>query len=154
MVFHSLQVRILQRAMNMLNANGRIVYSTCSLNPVENEAVIAEALTLTQGILALAPPLRDLIIYVALGFELVDVSSKLPELRRRSGLMDWRPTTDRSGATTYESYEEFMASSVDETIKCKMTEGHWPPRDVERLNLSRWWIILSDLRLHSSFLFR
>lgn len=50
-LFHSLQVRILQRAMNMLKADGRIVYSTCSLNPVENEAVIAEALTLTRGIL-------------------------------------------------------------------------------------------------------
>jgi len=33
-----------------------------------------------------------------------------------------------------------MSSSVDEAIKGKMTEGHWPPRDVGRLNLSRWWI--------------
>jgi len=55
LLFHSLQVRILQRAMNMLKADGRIVYSTCSLNPVENEAVIAEALTLTRGFLVLVP---------------------------------------------------------------------------------------------------
>ena len=46
----SLQVRILLRAMNMLKHDGRIVYSTCSLNPVENEAVIAEALRLNTGI--------------------------------------------------------------------------------------------------------
>lgn len=45
----SLQVRILQRAMNLLKHDGRIVYSTCSLNPVENEAVIAEALKLNPG---------------------------------------------------------------------------------------------------------
>jgi hypothetical protein len=45
----SLQVRILLRAMNMLKHDGRIVYSTCSLNPVENEAVIAEALRLNPG---------------------------------------------------------------------------------------------------------
>lgn len=45
----SLQVRILQRAMNLLTRDGRIVYSTCSLNPVENEAVIAEALKLNPG---------------------------------------------------------------------------------------------------------
>lgn len=45
----SLQVRILLRAMKMLKYDGRIVYSTCSLNPVENEAVIAEALRINSG---------------------------------------------------------------------------------------------------------
>jgi len=45
----SLQVRILLRAMKMLKHDGRIVYSTCSLNPVENEAVIAEVLRKNPG---------------------------------------------------------------------------------------------------------
>ncbi|KAF9561390.1 cytosine-5--methyltransferase [Agrocybe pediades] len=116
---HALQVRILQRAMNMLKDNGRIVYSTCSLNPVENEAVIAEAL--------LANP----------AFELVDVSDKLPELIRRPGLHTWRATGDRTVATTFATYEEFMASWLDDIVKSKMTEGHWPPKDAEKLNLDR-----------------
>lgn len=38
------QVRILVRALQMLKAGGRVVYSTCSMNPVENEAVVASAI--------------------------------------------------------------------------------------------------------------
>ncbi|GLB39259.1 putative class I-like SAM-binding methyltransferase superfamily, RsmB NOP family protein [Lyophyllum shimeji] len=117
---HGLQVRILQRAMKLLKPDGRIVYSTCSLNPVENEAVLAEALKSNSD------------------FHLVDVSSKLPSLIRRPGLTSWRPSVDRSVNTSYATYEEFVAS---ETAKAnpntKLTEGHWPPKDVERFDLHR-----------------
>ena len=44
-----LQARILRRGLEMLAVGGRLVYSTCSLNPVEDEAVVASLLDQCQG---------------------------------------------------------------------------------------------------------
>ena len=49
------------------------MYSTCSLNPLENEAVAAEILRITEG-----------------AIEIVDVQDQLPELKRREGLQTWK----------------------------------------------------------------
>ncbi|EPR64022.1 putative tRNA (cytosine(34)-C(5))-methyltransferase [Toxoplasma gondii GAB2-2007-GAL-DOM2] len=70
---HRLQLQILLRGIKLCKVNGRIVYSTCSFNPVENEAVVAAALEKTKG-----------------AVELVDCSGVLPTLQRRPGLKTWR----------------------------------------------------------------
>ena len=41
---HPLQLDILTKAITLLKKGGRLVYSTCSFNPLENEAVVAAAL--------------------------------------------------------------------------------------------------------------
>jgi len=47
--FFRIQFRILKRGLELLNVGGRLVYSTCSFNPVENEAVVQRMMTEAQG---------------------------------------------------------------------------------------------------------
>jgi 16S rRNA C967 or C1407 C5-methylase (RsmB/RsmF family) len=66
---HTLQLEIATHAARLLKVGGRLVYSTCSLNPLEDEAVVAALLRRSNGALRLA-----------------DVSSSLPGLERRPGM--------------------------------------------------------------------
>ena len=72
-MLHSLQLEIACKAVRLLEVGGRLVYSTCSLNPIENEAVVARLLcTFGAGCL-----------------RLLDVSEELPALKRRRGIDGW-----------------------------------------------------------------
>ncbi|KAG7349303.1 RNA methylase [Nitzschia inconspicua] len=46
---HKLQVRLLVRALQLVKKGGRVVYSTCSLDPIENEAVVTSAIAQVGG---------------------------------------------------------------------------------------------------------
>jgi 16S rRNA (cytosine967-C5)-methyltransferase len=62
---HECQTAMLRNALSVANKSARIVYSTCSLEPEENENVVAAALAgarewrVTSGREALTPHLRD-----------------------------------------------------------------------------------------------
>jgi 16S rRNA (cytosine967-C5)-methyltransferase len=47
--FHALQTALLKSALERLAPGGRLVYSTCSMEPEENEQVVDEALRATSG---------------------------------------------------------------------------------------------------------
>lgn len=63
-----------------VQVGGRLVYSTCTFNPLEDEAVVAAVLELANG-----------------AMRLVDMSGALPELKRCPGISTWqvRPAPPR-----------------------------------------------------------
>jgi 16S rRNA (cytosine967-C5)-methyltransferase len=57
---HDRQARLLQNALPHLAPNGRLVYSTCSLEPEENEFVVREVLDALGGTFKIADPLASI----------------------------------------------------------------------------------------------
>ncbi|KAL7418626.1 tRNA (cytosine-5-)-methyltransferase ncl1 [Cryptotrichosporon argae] len=102
---HALQLRILDRAMALLAPGGRLVYSTCSFNPAENEAVVAAALNAHPG-----------------EYTIVDAAGLLPALKRRPGITAWKVasavTKDKPKPT-----RRWGRKNEDEGVESKDAEG-------------------------------
>ncbi|RCI13800.1 hypothetical protein L249_8021 [Ophiocordyceps polyrhachis-furcata BCC 54312] len=102
---HHTQVRILVRALQLLKVGGRVVYSTCSMNPVENESVVASAIERCGG---------------PTNVDIVDCQDQLPALKRRPGLKSWT-IMDKAGRT-WRSWAEVESFAKEEN------EGQIPGR--------------------------
>jgi multisite-specific tRNA:(cytosine-C5)-methyltransferase len=109
------QVRILVRALQMLKVGGRVVYSTCSLNPIENEAVVSSAIERCGGVAKV---------------KLLDCSDQLPGLLRKPGLKDWSIMS--RGGQIYESWAEAVQFEGDDS---KVVPGMFPPEEAEEIPL-------------------
>ncbi|KAI8536301.1 hypothetical protein RHMOL_Rhmol10G0246900 [Rhododendron molle] len=92
---HGLQVQIAMRGLSLLKVGGRMVYSTCSMNPVENEAVVAEILRRCGG-----------------SVELLDVSSELPQLVRRPGLKKWKVRDKGSWLSSFKDVPKYRTAGI------------------------------------------
>ncbi|GFU21253.1 hypothetical protein TNCV_9141 [Trichonephila clavipes] len=93
---HGRQRRILRRGLELLAPGGRMVYSTCSFNPLENEAVLATMLQETKG-----------------SVELLDVKSSLPGLKTLPGLYEWQVTNKELEAfTKFEEVPKKMLTPI------------------------------------------
>lgn len=92
---HRLQIEIAMKGLALLKVGGRMVYSTCSMNPVENEAVVAELLRRGNG-----------------SIELLDVSDELPQLKRRCGLKTWKVRDKGIWLTSYNEVKNYRKVAI------------------------------------------
>lgn len=106
-----IQVRILVRALQMLKVGGRVVYSTCSMNPVENEAVVATAIERCGGLSTV---------------DVIDCTEALPKLKRRPGLDAWK-IMDKEGKIweSWSEVEQHRAVNGDEGLG-RLAEAMFP----------------------------
>ncbi|RNF12493.1 tRNA (cytosine34-C5)-methyltransferase [Trypanosoma conorhini] len=88
---HGTQIRVLLRGMMLCKKGGIVVYSTCSLNPVEDEAVVSECLAQSKG-----------------AFRLLDPAPLAPGLVAAPGLTTWSLLT-KDLTTRLHTMEEAQA---------------------------------------------
>lgn len=132
---HLTQVRILVRALQLLKVGGRVVYSTCSMNPVENESVIGSAIERCGG---------------AENVEILDCSDRLPGLKRVPGMKEWK-IMDKSARiwSSWADVEKFAAEENEGVIPGKLTQSMFPKlegSDAHGLPLDRCMRVYSHLQ--------
>lgn len=104
---HGIQYRVARRGAEMLAVGGRLVYSTCSLNPIENEAVLHRLVKESDGAL-----------------EIVDATDMVPGLKFYKGMTSWRPAS-----RDIEFYEKF--EDVPEKWHTTIRPQMFPPATEE-----------------------
>lgn len=97
---HQVQRAILIRALKHLDDGGILVYSTCSLNPIEDEAVINSVVLESKNTV-----------------EIKDVSDMFPEMKRSHGIKNWKVLSEFRTPTMYSSYDPSIHSVIPTSEK-------------------------------------
>ncbi|KJP89302.1 hypothetical protein AK88_00964 [Plasmodium fragile] len=121
-----MQVSILKRSIELAKEGGNIVYSTCSLNPIENEAVICEVFNSVEN--------RDCLKLINFGNELID------KLNFKEGLTEWKVMMDDQWFDTYEQYCNYLQNKEHgkyKKIYDKIQNGMFTPEQefINEINL-------------------
>ncbi|ETM34469.1 hypothetical protein L914_18432 [Phytophthora nicotianae] len=103
LVHHPSQLGLAEHAVTLLRTGGSLLYSTRSLNPIENEAVVAELLRRSNGAL-----------------ELVETDATLLGLERSHGLTQW-------DVLDLASWDD-----APEDQRHRLRPSMWPPSSDER----------------------
>ncbi|XP_053991887.1 RNA cytosine-C(5)-methyltransferase NSUN2-like isoform X2 [Hylaeus volcanicus] len=109
---HRMQICILRRALELCEIGGTVVYSTCSFNPIENEAVVNSVLELAMGTISLNRSIE-----------------RLDSIPCKSGLLKWEVFYKNNW---YERFED-----VPEDIRSKgfILETMFPDYRLDRSDL-------------------
>eukprot|EP00986_Skeletonema_menzelii_P009663 scaffold4427_cov142-Skeletonema_menzelii.AAC.8 len=127
---HVLQLKILLRAMELIKKGGVVCYSTCSLNPIEDEAVVSAALREVNGDDA--------------RYQLLDWPEELlPGFIKRPGVDKWnvgfydenkleKDDDDFGSISFYDSYNDAVEADVEEA-----NASFWPHTTNKEQSLHR-----------------
>lgn len=123
LTLHPLQLSILKKAVHCCKPGGRVLYSTCSLNPIEDEAVVHALLKqVRKGSL-----------------RLLDIHGKMPGLVAQRGLVSWqvaasiachkgsRSEVDQFSSLTFEELFHVYQPDDELTVK-KVKRTMFPPK--------------------------
>mmetsp|Transcript_27619 Transcript_27619/g.44120 ORF Transcript_27619/g.44120 Transcript_27619/m.44120 type:complete len:347 (+) Transcript_27619:386-1426(+) len=106
---HTTQLQIAMRAVHLLKVGGVMAYSTCSLNPVENEAVVG----------ALLDAFRDEV-------EVVDCGTRLREsnFTHREGITEWKVVDDTG--MVFRSFKQARTRSKPKSCRNRFRPTMFP----------------------------
>ena len=143
---HTVQKKILKRALRLVKAGGVVAYSTCSLNPIEDEAVVASVLSWANKGYCISSDENSNDFRVEL---LEWPPHVLPSLFRSKGVKSWRVANyieeneleqsdkgvdDIPQLQWYKSFEDASSDNVPHA-----TQSMWPPSHQHQkyMNLDR-----------------
>jgi hypothetical protein len=145
MGLHRTQIQILSRAVELTEAGGVVVYSTCSMNPMEvlpcsarphpNATRVACSMYPWLMRAAWAVQNESVVAWVLKKFShclrIEDVSEQLPALKRCPGLLTWK-VQDKKEEKFWEN-----PAAVPDALKQMYPLSMFPPDDAAEMHLER-----------------